>query len=159
MITGFELYTPKAWSDMYGLMVSGKPHKTNTHSQRGSVRRAVKKWNTTTLHVTVGVANLVIGSLFLSSYCGAVAAPPSVPKIHDLDAARSKSSKTVVLSPIRQINQSFNKLFDSIQTGQMLIPSDNIRLLSRNALISQKQNVDIDSWAQNLANDIKVAND
>lgn len=158
MITGFELYTPKAWSDVCGLMVSGKPHKVSARPQHGTVRRTGEKLSTT-LSMTVGVAHLVISSLLLPTSYSAVAIPTPFIDTHDLDVARPQSSQTVALSPIRDINQSFNKLFDSVRTGQMLIPSENVRLLAQKALLSQKEAVDIDSWARDLANDIKVAND
>lgn len=160
MITGFESYTPKAWTDVCGLMVSSKPHKVSTHLQQGTMKRSGGKWNVI-LSKTVGVASLAISSLLLStSYSAvAVAIPTPIAGTNDLNVARQKSSQTVVLSPIRDINQSFNKLFDSVRTGEMLIPSENIRMLAQKALQSQKEGVDIDSWARNLANDIKVAND
>ena len=159
MITGFESYTLKAWSDVCGLMVSGKPHKMPARPQQGTMKRAGEK-RSTTLLMTVGVAHLVISSLFFTTSCSAVAVPTPITDIHDLDIARPKSSKTVSLSLIRDINQSFNMLFDSIRTGQMLIPAENIRLLAQKALLSQKESVvDIDSWAHDLANDVKGAND
>ena len=80
-------------------------------------------------------------------------------EMQDFDAEKTKPPETVALSPIHGINQSFNKLFDSVRAGQRLMPSEGVRLLAQKALLSQKESVDIDSWARKLANDIKDAKD
>ena len=152
MITGFE-----AWSDVNGLILSGKAHNTSAHPQRGRVRRS-GKWSVI-VSGTVGGACLAVSTLLLPTSSSAVTIPTLAPNIRDLDVAGPNSSQTVAFSPIHEINKSFNKLFDSVRAGQALIPSEGVRLLARKALQSQKERVDIDSWAQNLANDVKDAND
>lgn len=157
MISGFEPYTLEAWSDVCGLIVRGRPHKASIHPQQGMVRRR-GGWNIVFSKAAGGV---LIGSVFLAASCNAmaVAIPKIVPDTYDFNVAKLKSSQAVDLSPIRNINQSFNKLFDSMRAGQVLIPSENVRILAQKALQSQKEVVDINSWARNLANDIKAAND
>ena len=157
MIKGFESYTPGAWSDENGLMLSGKAHKASAHPQQGRVRRS-GKWSVI-VSGAVGGACLAISTLLLPISSSAVTIPTLVTDIQDFDVASPDSSQTVALSPIREINKSFNKLFDSARAGQTLIPSEGVRLLARKALQSQKEGVDIDSWARNLANDVKDAND
>jgi hypothetical protein len=156
MITGFEFYTPEAWIDESGLIVSGKPHKVTTNSQKGAARRS-GRWDVI-ISSAVGGACLAISSLLLATPA-ASAATAMIATDHDLSVVKTELPQDVELSPIHAINQTFNKLFDSVRTGQKLIPSDNVRLLAHNALQSQKENEDIDSWARNLVNDIKDAND
>lgn len=158
MITGFELYSLGAWSDENGLMRSGKAHKTATHQTKDRVRRS-GKWSFIVSGV-IGAACLAISTVLLPpTSSSAVTISTLAPDIHDLDLAEPNSIQTVAGSPIREINKAFNNLFDSARAGQTLIPSDGIRLLARKALQSQKESVDIDSWAQKLAGDVKDAND
>lgn len=65
----------------------------------------------------------------------------------------------VVLSPIRNINRSFNTLIDSIRSGKSLIPSEAIRQLADQAAGLRHAKVDVEAWAAALANDIKDAHD
>lgn len=157
MITGFESYTPEAWSDVNGLMLGGKAHKVPGHPQQGRVRRS-GKWSVIVSGLVSG-ACLAVSILLLPTSPSAVTIPTLVTNIQDLDVARPKPSQALPSSPLREINKSFSKLFDFVRAGQTLIPSEGIRLLARKALESQKEDMDIDSWARNLASDIKDAND
>ncbi len=157
MIKGFESYTPEAWSDENGLMLSGNALKAYAHPQQGRVRRS-GPWHVT-LSRAIGGACLAISSLLLPASSSAVTVPMLTTDIQDFDVEKTKPSETVAISPIHEINQSFNKLFDSVRAGQRLMPSEGVRLLAQKALQSQKESVDIDSWARKLANDIKDAND
>lgn len=65
----------------------------------------------------------------------------------------------VALSPIRDINRSFNTLFDSMRTGKSLIPSEGIRQLADQAAGLRNAKVDVEAWAAAVANDIKDAHD
>jgi hypothetical protein len=156
MIAGFESYTPRAWSDESGLILSGKPH--NVASQQGRVRRA-GKWNVI-ISNSVGGACLAISSfVLLTPPFTAETIPIAAPNKHGFDVIGPELIKSIELNPIHVNDQSFNSFFDSVRKGQMLISSDKVRLLAKKALQSQNESVDIDSWARNLANDIKDAND
>lgn len=157
MIIGFESYTPQAWSDANGLMLSDKAQRASAHPQKGGVRRS-GNWSVIVSRAFSG-ACLAISSLLLPTSSGAVTIPTLTVDVQDFDVAKPKSSQTIAISPIREINQSFNRLFDSVRAGQSLIPSEDVRLLAQKALQSQMESVDIDSWARKLANDIKDAKD
>jgi hypothetical protein len=158
MIAGFESYSLGAWSDVNGLMLSGKVLTTSAHSKKEKERRT-GKWSFI-VSGAVGAACVAISTVLLPASSSSAVTVSMLPRdIQDIDIPSSKQFKAVAVSPIREINRSFNRLFDSVRAGKGLIPSEGVRLLARRALKSQKERVDIDSWAQSLANDVKDADD
>lgn len=155
MIQGFESYTLNAWSDVDGLMLTGKVRPASVQHRKAKRSGA---WSTI-VSVGVGAVCLGISSFLFADLPSGVAIPALAYDLPDIEVAKPQVSQNVAISPIREINRSFNNLFDSVRAGEALIPSEEIRALARRALESQKANEEIEPWAQKLAADIKDADD
>lgn len=158
MISGFESYAPSAWYDANGLMLPGKTHKSvSTNSQRSKPKRS-GSWRVIVSNTAAG-ACLAISALLLPTNTSVAMTAAAPVNTDDLTVAPTVQNEAVALSPIREINRSFNQLFDSVRLGHSLIPSDDLRFLAKRALQSQKDKMDIESWATKLATDTKDAKD
>ena len=158
MISGFESYAPSAWYDANGLMLPGKPHKSvSTNSQRSKPKRS-GSWRVIVSNTAAG-ACLAISALLLPTNTSVAMTAAAPVNTDDLTVAPTVQNEAVALSPIREINRSFNQLFDSVRLGHSLIPSDDLRFLAKSVLQSQKDKMDIESWATKLATDTKDAKD
>lgn len=156
MITGFESYTLDAWSDVDGLMTIGKVRGAYTQSHVKSKRSA--PWSVS-IPRSLGVASLAVSAFLFSAPASAVAVPSVSHTYERVGLLEPPDTPSVVISPLRDINRGFNKLFDSVRAGESLIPSENVRSLAQKALQSQKEVVELDSWARKLAESIKDAKD
>lgn len=159
MIIGFESYAPGAWVDLNGLVLSGKSQRAaNTKSL---IKRKAHWSQIASSSMIVGVCLAVSAAVVTTdaSVAIAVASPVGIGDVIGPDPAMASAKDVVALSPIREINRTFNQFFDSVRAGHSLIPSDDIRALVRKAVHSNNAEVDIEAWARNLTNDVKGAKD
>jgi hypothetical protein len=149
MMTDFERYVPEAWH-REGLLIAGK--------QQPPVPTTEKR--TSAWRISVSSQGLIAGLLGVSLFVGTATAT-NLPRMSAGVEVTNPEAKEAdaPLSPLREINRSFNELYSSFRRGERLIATEEIRDLAKRAVQSQTEDVDVESWARALANDVKDADD
>ena len=152
MISGFESYAPSAWYDANGLMLPGKTHKSvSTNSQRSKPKRS-GSWRVIVSNTAAG-ACLAISALLLPTNTSVAMTAAAPVNTDDLTVAPTVQNEAVVLSPIREINRSFNQLFDSVRLGHSLI---RVNLFSRQVFdfidsqVIDDKRLSLGSWGEQI---------
>ena len=153
---GFESYLPEMWIEQ-GLIVKAPRHRTTLSQPKQRNTRWANAIAASALSVSVCLA--AVTALILPNTAGAnsIAALANAPNESSNAAAKRKEEPTI--SPLRDINRSFNTLFESFRAAQALIPSDDLKQLANRAAEQRGKQTDTDSWATKLGDDIKAAND
>ena len=146
----FEPYVPEAWY-REGLLMAGKQHQPPgpTAEKRASAWR-----------VSVSPRGLAAGLLGISLFVGTATATNLPNMSGGVEVTVGESQRPdATLSPLRDINRSFNELFALFDAGKQLIPSEGIHRLTGAAVRKRNAAADVEGWAESLTRDVKDASD
>jgi hypothetical protein len=151
---GFEAYQPGLWFDESLVMLKARVRQTRHKEQ--SKRALPWKLNFPSSVLKMGLAAATSVILFEAG---------SASNMEALGAQITAEIEVLqrrvdpALSPLTDINRSFNDLFDKFRGGAKLIPSEQVRKLAVKAVSGRGEKVDAESWARSIADQTKDAND
>lgn len=150
---GFEAYQPELWLDESLVMLTRTRQITREEQPR---RLLAWKANLPKSVLKIGLAaaaSIVLFELASASNMEALGAQLTA------EVKLMERRADPALSPLTDINRSFNDLFEKFRDGTKLIPSDQVYKLAAKAVDRRGEKVDVESWARSLADQIKDADD
>jgi hypothetical protein len=152
----FESYQPEAWFDDEGLVQWTSPSE---HPHQPRIERRDQPWNIRIPRGLIGAGVLAATTVIFGNVTSAASSLDAVPIGEVRTTAFLEPPKEAVLSPLRAINRDFNSLFDSMRSGKKVAAAENMRALAKKAVEFRDEKVDVDSWARQLSDDVKDADD
>ncbi len=151
---GFEAYQPGLWLDESLVMLKARVRQAKEKVQ--SKRSLPWKLSFPSSALKVGLAAATSVMLFeLGSASNMEALGAQITAEVEVLQRRADPA----LSPLTDINRSFNDLFEKFRDGAKLIPSDRVRKLAVKAVTGRGNEVDVESWARSIADQTKDADD
>lgn len=155
MIGEFTSYSPDLWSEgglvTHTMSSSAASKKRTEHRSEGwAVSVGSMPWR-------------IVGAGVVAMTAWTLSFGPTATSFDSLFMPRHahahRSAHDPALSPLKEINRSFNGLFESFRAGTQLIPSVEMRELASKAAERRNEAVNVQDWASRLASDIKDAAD
>src|SRR6266545_1279698 len=139
---GFEAYQPGLWFDESLVMLKARVRQTR---QKEQLKRSLPwKLNLPSSVLKVGLAAVtyVILEAGTASNIEALGAQITA----EIEVLQRRADPA--LSPLTDINRSFNDLFEKFRDGTKLIPSEHVRKLAVKAVSGRGEKVDAESCAR-----------
>src|SRR6266699_957432 len=150
-MTEFESYVPETWFRDGLIVVSDfESPKPESHATKRS-----SPWGVEVSRVLT-TAVFAVSAVLFSAPTAAASSMEAIP-VPGVRTPGFLAPKPEELSPLKVINRDFNSLFDSMRHGTKVIALEGMRALAKQAVRHRDEKVDIDTWARQLADDVKDA--